>query len=32
MAADAVGGYFEPGQVPTRFRLHFVKDPVIAVA
>ena len=32
MVADAVGGYFESGQVPTRFRLHFIHDPVFAVA
>lgn len=32
MIADAVGGYFEPGQKPHRVRLHFTEDPVLAVA
>ncbi len=32
MVADAVSGYFDKGQAPTRVRLHFVQDPVIAVA
>ena len=32
MVTDAVGGYFEPGQNPARIRLHFVQDPIVAVA
>jgi len=32
MIADAVKGYFEPGQHPRRVRLHFVEDPVFALA
>jgi len=32
MVADAVNGYFEPGQAPAKVRLHFAEDPVIAVA
>jgi predicted RNase H-like HicB family nuclease len=32
MLADAVDGYFEPGQGPKRIRLHFSEDPVLAVA
>lgn len=31
MIADAVGGYFEPGQQPKRVRLHFSEDPVLAL-
>ena len=31
MIADAVGGYFEPGQQPDRVRLHFSEDPVVAL-
>jgi hypothetical protein len=30
--ADAVGGYFEPKERPKRIRLHFSKDPILAVA
>ena len=32
MIADAVKGYFEPGEHPARIRLHFVDDPVFALA
>ncbi len=32
MIADAVHGYFEPGQRPDSVRLHFVEDPVRALA
>ncbi len=32
MVSDAVGGYFDAGKTPTRVRLHFVHDPVFAVA
>ena len=32
MIADAVGGYFEPGEKPQQVRLHFTEDPVVAVA
>jgi hypothetical protein len=32
MIADAVGGYFEPKQRPKRIRLHFCKDPILAIA
>ena len=32
MVADAVSGYFEQGRTPARVRLHFVEDPVFAVA
>ena len=32
MIADAVGGYFEPGQKPKRVRLHFVEDPTLILA
>lgn len=32
MVTDAVGGYFEPGQAPATIRLHFARDPVVAVA
>ena len=32
MIADAVKGYFEPGQQPGRIRLHFVEDPVFALS
>jgi predicted RNase H-like HicB family nuclease len=32
MITDAVGGYFEPGIRPKRIRLHFSKDPILAVA
>jgi predicted RNase H-like HicB family nuclease len=32
MVSDAVGGYFDKGKAPARVRLHFVHDPVFAVA
>ena len=32
MITDAVGGYFDPKQRPRSVRLHFVQDPVLAVA
>jgi predicted RNase H-like HicB family nuclease len=32
MVADAVRGYFEAGELPASVRLHFVQDPVVAVA
>ena len=32
MVTDAVGGYFEAGELPARVRLHFDQDPVFAVA
>ena len=32
MVSDAVGGYFDEGKAPVRVRLHFVHDPVFAVA
>lgn len=32
MVADAVKGYFEPGEHPRQVRLHFVGDPILAVA
>ena len=32
MVSDAVGGYFADGRAPARVRLHFVQDPVFAVA
>jgi predicted RNase H-like HicB family nuclease len=32
MVSDAVGGYFDAGKAPLRVRLHFVHDPVFAVA
>ena len=32
MIADAVDGYFEPDQRPQRVRLHFVEDPILAIA
>ena len=31
MITDAVGGYFEPKERPKRIRLHFSKDPVLAI-
>jgi predicted RNase H-like HicB family nuclease len=31
MITDAVGGYFEPNERPKRIRLHFSKDPVLAI-
>jgi predicted RNase H-like HicB family nuclease len=30
MIADAVNGYFEPAARPSRIRLHFIEDPVLA--
>ena len=32
MVSDAVEGYFDEGKAPVRVRLHFVHDPVFAVA
>ena len=32
MVSDAVGGDFADGQAPSRVRLHFVQDPVFALA
>jgi hypothetical protein len=32
MIADAVSGYFEPDQRPSSVRLHFSKDPILAVS
>ena len=32
MIADAVNGFFEPADRPQRVRLHFVEDPVVALA
>jgi predicted RNase H-like HicB family nuclease len=32
MIADAVNGYFDPKARPARIRLHFVQDPVVALA
>ena len=32
MVADAVNGFFEPSDRPSRVRLHFVEDPVVALA
>jgi len=32
MIADAVKGYFDTGQHPRSVRLHFVEDPVMALA
>ena len=32
MVADAVEGYFDAGKRPARVRLHFVEDPVLALA
>jgi len=31
MIADAVAGYFDPSQRPQRVRLHFTRDPVLAI-
>jgi predicted RNase H-like HicB family nuclease len=31
MITDAVGGYFEPHERPKRIRLHFSKDPILAI-
>lgn len=32
MVTDAVRGYFEGAALPSAVRLHFVQDPVLAVA
>jgi predicted RNase H-like HicB family nuclease len=32
MITDAVNGYFEPAMRPQSVRLHFVEDPVLALA
>ena len=32
MVADAVSGYFDGAGAPARVKLHFVQDPIIAVA
>jgi hypothetical protein len=32
MVADAVQGHFEPGEHPRHVRLHFVDDPIVALA
>ena len=32
MVSDAVNGYFEPANRPDRVRLHFLQDPVVALA
>jgi len=32
MVTDAVQGYFETGDSPSKIRLHFRQDPVLAVA
>ena len=32
MVADAVKEYFEPGEHPRQVRLHFLDDPILAVA
>jgi hypothetical protein len=32
MVADAVNAYFEPLKLPRRVRLHFLQDPVVALA
>ena len=32
MIADAVNGFFKPADRPQRARLHFVEDPVVALA
>ncbi len=31
MVTDAVKGYFDAGQRPSRVRLHFVEDPLLAL-
>lgn len=31
MVADAVSGYFEPAERPTRVKLHFLQDPVVSL-
>ena len=32
MIADAVDGYFDPARRPAQVRLHFVEDPILALA
>ena len=32
MIADAVNGFFDPAERPQRVRLHFVEDPIVALA
>ena len=32
MVADAVDGYFDSDRQPTQVRLHFVEDPILALA
>ena len=32
MITDAVNGFFEPAERPQRLRLHFVEDPIVALA
>jgi len=32
MVSDAVSGFFEPGERPSRVKLHFAKDPVLQMA
>ena len=32
MVADAVGAYFTAAKRPRRIRLHFITDPILAVA
>ena len=32
MIADAVNGYFDSGKRPKQIRLHFSKDPILAIA
>ena len=32
MLVDAINGYFEPSERPQRVRLHFLEDPILAVA
>ena len=32
MISDAVSGYFDEGQKPQRVRLHFIEDPILALA
>jgi len=32
MIADAVSGFFEPGEAPRQVKVHFAKDPVLQMA
>jgi hypothetical protein len=32
MIADAVMGYFDPGKHPRQVRIHFIEDPILALA